>query len=510
MSDATLLIVDDNRDNLFIMSQLIRTFLPECETICAQSAQEGLAIASRRELDGALIDVQMPDMDGLEMCSRLKGTQATGHIPVILMTAHRADATLRARGLDAGADDFISRPIDNHELMARVRVLLRVRRAEGKLREMNSRLSEMVAQKTRALREALDLAEAEREKIDTILRSVSDGLLVTDTFDQVLMMNCAAEHLLALRLCDVVGSKLSSVLGDRACAGEIMEALAQRKSGLHFDLASIQKGAARDIQGKTSLIETVDGEFRGMILTFSDVTLDRELNRMKSDFVSTAAHELRTPLTSIQGFTEYLITTEDIDAQESRKYLTYIHQNAATLGRLVRDLLDLSRLESGQPLSLERRHCLLVDLLEQSLTSYRARYPSHGFEMVLPDEMPSLDVDPGKISQVMENLLSNAVKYSPQGGQVRFAARLEGGFCLISVSDQGLGMPPEELERVFEKFYRVDNSNSAVEGTGLGLSIVKYLVEAHGGKTWMESEVGVGSTVCFTLPLSMRESFISA
>jgi len=501
MNDATLLIVDDNRDNLFIMTQLIQNFLPECGVLTATSAEEGLEIAARRCPDGALVDVQMPGMDGLEMCRRLKERAATAHLPVILITAHRADPDLKARGLDSGADDFITRPIDNQELVARVRVMLRIRRAESRLRDMNSRLSEMVAQKTLELRQALVESQQAREKVDTILRCVSDGLLVTDAQDRVVLMNHAAEELLGVRLLEVATLPVAEALGPLPHGSELMAALAGRKGGVRFDFARIEDGAARDIEGKTSVIEGPAGELHGMILSFSDVTLDRELSRMKSEFISTAAHELRTPLTSIQGFSEVLLTREDIPASDRRRYLRYIHQNTATLVNLVRDLLDLSRIEAGQALCLEKKPCTLDVLVKQYYDSYRARYPRHRFELSLPEPVPCLQVDPGKIGQVLENLLSNAVKYSPEGGEVKIQAELDQGRCRISVSDQGIGMTPEQAGKACEKFYRVDNSTTAVEGTGLGLSIVKHVVEAHGGEMRIESEPARGTRFSFTVPL---------
>jgi signal transduction histidine kinase len=232
-----------------------------------------------------------------------------------------------------------------------------------------------------------------------------------------------------------------------------------------------------------------------------DVTHKREIDRMKTEFLSTAAHELRTPLTSIQGFSEILLTKDDLEPGEHGKFLTYINDQAIGLAAIVNDLLDISRIESGKGLELNKTPCGVGDCVRRIVPYFEIQSPKHEFEIALSEEDTELIVDKDKITQVLENIIGNAVKYSPDGGLVRVTGQLSEGYYRISIEDQGMGMTPEQVDEIFEKFYRADASNTAIQGTGLGMTIVKYIVEAHGGEVWVESEVGKGTTVSFTIPL---------
>ncbi|MGQ9627652.1 MAG: GAF domain-containing protein [Anaerolineae bacterium] len=234
----------------------------------------------------------------------------------------------------------------------------------------------------------------------------------------------------------------------------------------------------------------------------------KEIDRMKSSFLSTAAHELRTPLTSIRGFSELLLVRKDIGPEERQQFLEFIHKQAVALTRLVDDLLDLSRIESGRGFHIAAEPVDMSQVIEENVRIFSEQSAIHSYRIVGPEKWPVLIGDKDKLSQVMRNLLSNATKYSPQGGEVVIEARNKEGYLEISVSDQGIGMSAEQVARIFEKFYRGDASNTAIEGTGLGMVIVRHIVEGHGGKIWVESEQGVGTTVTFVLPLPDRQSAI--
>ncbi|MFC1537724.1 sensor histidine kinase, partial [Gemmatimonadota bacterium] len=219
------------------------------------------------------------------------------------------------------------------------------------------------------------------------------------------------------------------------------------------------------------------------------------------EFLSTAAHELRTPLTSIQGFSEILTTRKDTSPEEQEKFLGYINTQAVGLANIINDLLDISRIESGVGFSLNQVSCDIGELIRGIVPYFQEQSSKHQFEVIFPEEPVELSVDKDKMGQVLKNILSNAVKYSPDGGLIKITGETADDHFQVAVEDQGKGMTPEQVEKVFEKFYRVDASNTAVEGTGLGTTIIKYLVEAHGGEIFVESEYGKGTTVRFTIPL---------
>ncbi len=222
---------------------------------------------------------------------------------------------------------------------------------------------------------------------------------------------------------------------------------------------------------------------------------------MKTEFISTAAHEFRTPLTTIRGFAQVLLEDGSLPEEERREFLTYIHDKAVALAGIVSDLLDVGRIESGQGLSLERAPCTPREMVREAAQAWKARPDRERFEVELEDPEEPLLVDRGKMGQVFDNLVSNAVKYSPSGSPVRICGQKREGNYLFAVEDRGVGMSSVEVAKVFDKFYRVDSSDTAVGGIGLGMSIVKNIVESHGGRIWVESSPGKGTTVRFALPL---------
>lgn len=231
----------------------------------------------------------------------------------------------------------------------------------------------------------------------------------------------------------------------------------------------------------------------------------RELDQAKSDFLSVVSHELKTPLTSLQGFSELLLTRPS-SPERTRQFLGYIHQEAERLGRIVGDLLDLSRIELGRGIELRRAPLPLGPLLEANGELFRAQTSRHQLAWEVPSDLPQVLADRDAADQVIKNLLSNALKYSPGGGAVRlWAARSDRdpGMVEIGVSDQGVGIPKEALPRIFEKYYRVPHPATAqARGLGIGLALVRHLIEAQGGAIWVESQEGQGSRFIVTLPVA--------
>jgi signal transduction histidine kinase len=351
------------------------------------------------------------------------------------------------------------------------------------------------------------VARGIRSSIDSILTSVTDVLIVTDTHDRILMLSQAAENLFNVQLKRVRNKPLSVALQDhRHLLDRLTAALAQRKSGVTFDFETTVAGSRHPhiMAGRTLTIASEGRGLTGMITIIHDSTGEREVERMKSEFVSTAAHELSTPLAAIVGYSEMLLTHPECTPEDFHKALAYINMKGWALSRLVDEILDVSRIESGQGISIHRKPCDINELIRQTVINAGKMADKHTFELRLPDSPVQLPADEDKIVQVMENLLSNAVKFYPAGGTVMVQGELLEKCYQVAVTDHGIGMTPDQAARVFDKFYRADSSNTAVEGTGLGMSIVKAIVEAHDGRVWVESEAGSGTTVCFTLLLEQE------
>ena len=225
------------------------------------------------------------------------------------------------------------------------------------------------------------------------------------------------------------------------------------------------------------------------------------LNRAKSEFVSIVSHEFRTPLTGIQGFSE-MMRDEQLTLEEMREYAGDINKDSQRLNRMIDEMLDLDRMESGR-MTIHPERMDLNAVLDEAVNRVRPNAPNHTLSLDLQGDLPSIHADRDRLTQVASNLLNNAVKYSPTGGRITVKSRADGGQVRIEVRDEGLGIPPEALETIFERYSRVDSqATKDIPGTGLGLPIVRQIVQLHGGKVWAESELGRGSVFHVTLPLA--------
>ena len=225
------------------------------------------------------------------------------------------------------------------------------------------------------------------------------------------------------------------------------------------------------------------------------------LNRTKSEFVSIVSHEFRTALTGIQGFSE-MMRDEDFTMEEMKEYAADINKDALRLNRMITEMLDLDRMESGR-MTLNVESVDINEIITDVATRSQMNSPSHSVAVHLDESLPLISGDRDKLTQVLANLVSNAIKYSPEGGEITLTSAREGDVAHVRVRDQGMGIPPEALEKVFERFSRVESGASRyIQGTGLGLPIVRQIVQMHGGRAWVESTVGQGSTFQFTVPLA--------
>jgi len=376
------------------------------------------------------------------------------------------------------------------------------KRAEEKIKEYSENLEGMVEERTDELNKALSDTEKARDQIDGILKSVADGLIVTDIYNRVELMNPEAENLLDVRFSSIFNRPIDFAVKDPLLLEKIKNTFGKTETAPHFDfkLPGDDPKRPRIMRARSAVILNNKGAETGIVTLIQDVTYEREMDRIKSEFITTAAHELRTPLTSIQGFSELLLTRDDLSDKDKKEFLKYINTQSVGLAGIINDLLDLSRIEAGAGLSLNKTECKAGDAIRGIVRYFQATYPSFQFELSLPGKPVDLFVDKEKMLQVIQNLLSNAVKFSPEGDKIRIAGEMVKGSYQVSVQDQGRGMTPEQIEKIFDKFYRADMSSTALEGIGLGMSTVKNIIEAHDGKIWVESEAGKGTTVRFAIP----------
>lgn len=382
--------------------------------------------------------------------------------------------------------------------------------AEYKLKAYAENLERSVEKRTKELRRSLYDTEEARDKIDSILKSVAEGLIVTDIYDRIILMNRAAEDLLNIRFSEVYGRRIENAIQDIKLRKQFKSALEKKKTGYCFDfeLANKNKKHPCIIRAKTSMMSDKTGGHTGIIIIIYDVTYEREIERMKSEFISIAAHELKTPLTSILGFSEILMKRKNLPEEKKIKYFNYINEQSNKLANIIDELLNISRIESGLGFRVNKAPCNINKTILETIDYFQELYSARRFDITLPEKPVKITADKDKIDQVLKNIISNAIKYSSENSPICLSARMieeikakgKQPAIEISVSDKGIGMTSEQSKKIFDKFYRVDSSNKAIPGSGLGMHIVKNIVEAHNGRIWVESEFEKGTTVTFTLP----------
>ncbi|HET7560485.1 MAG TPA: ATP-binding protein [Limnochordia bacterium] len=333
------------------------------------------------------------------------------------------------------------------------------------------------------------LAELRHRQSDLegLLAAIPDAVITVDRRERVTQFNPAAERILGQPARNAYGKPLQRVIRHFDVVEAVQRAVAAGEDRL-LELRTFD----RVYDARITAVHA-GGETIGAVVLLHDITALRRLEQVRKDFVANVAHELRTPLTSILGFLESLLDGALDEPELARRFVGIAKQEADRLVVLVRDLLQLSRLESDAPIAAEPIPLAPQFARLTELFAERAKEKSIALEIRCEPELKAR-VDPQMLHQVLLNLVDNAIKYTPDGGRVGVFAERDGGGVRIAVEDTGIGLAEAHLERVFERFYRVDKGRSRDEGgTGLGLAIVKHIAERHGGRAWAESRLGKGS-----------------
>jgi len=343
----------------------------------------------------------------------------------------------------------------------------------------------------------------QRTQLADIIAHTSDGIFVVAPDQRILSWNPAMERMTGLAMQEAVGARLEDVLGG-ADAESLTDPVRGSKVAVEVrDLPLLRgDGSKRWLRYTRNPIQDRDGELKAYVVVARDITADLETEQLKADFVATVSHELRTPLTPLKGFLSALLqgTVEDSPKAREEYYRIMLNQ-ASRLERLITDLLEVSRIESGKPV-VDARPIELTSLMAEHIREYGGEEDGR-IALRSPGDPVLVHADPFRIGQVISNLISNALKYSPQQSPVEVSVQRDGEQAIVSVRDQGDGIPLSEQDRVFERFHRVESGMARrTGGTGLGLYIAKRLVEAMAGRLWLVSRPGEGSTFSFSLPLA--------
>ncbi len=373
---------------------------------------------------------------------------------------------------------------------------------EDELSLLERNLNEM----SRGLQEKIRGIVGEKEKVDSILRCMTEGVLVVDTQGRLMLLNENAQKMFNLAARDVRGASLMEVSRHPEMKNLLAGILAAGGANELFTKEICLDGGAW-FRVNAVRLRGADEKPLGHVLVFHDVTELKRLETVRSDFVANVSHELRTPLTAIRGYTETLLQSPPADGEEREHFLGVIYRHSERLGRLIDDLLALSDLESGK-VQIAKERVQTGDLIASVLEIFgdRARKKEIVLSQSIQPGLPVLLGDSDRLQQLLINLVDNAVKYTPAGGKVEVRASLANGnlrpaMVEIAVADTGCGIAEKDLPRLTERFYRVDKARSReLGGTGLGLAIVKHIVQAHQGQLKIESKIQKGTTVRVLLP----------
>jgi signal transduction histidine kinase/CheY-like chemotaxis protein len=438
-----ILAIDDNKDNLLVLEALLSDAFPDSKVITAVSGKDGLKKARAETPDVILLDLVMPEMDGIETCKRLKDDTALRMVPVIILTAAKVGADDRAKALKIGAEAFLSKPVDEAELTAQVSAMLRIKQSETIIRQENARLEELVEERTKDLLDQLE----EKKLTEIALQKSYEELEISKLATMNLLEDVKTE----------------------------MEYRRKAEDEIH----KLNRDLENKVRERTSQLEAANKELES--------------------FAYSVSHDLRAPLRAIEGFSKFVL--EDygkvLDPQGER-LLNQIRINTKKMDQLITDILSLSRVARSEHKASK------VDMVKMTISMYNeCLSPAQQRKLsFIIEPMPECFGDPTYLKQVWTNLISNAIKFTSKKNKpvIKVSGYTENGFNIYSIKDNGAGFNPEYSNKLFGVFQRLHKTEE-FEGTGVGLAIVQRIIIRHGGKVWAEGKEGHGAIFYFSLPI---------
>jgi len=450
------------------------------EVALAEDGDQGVEMIKKEHFDIILVDLMMPGLSGLEVLAYVRNKHP--HTVVIVITGY---ATLEhsIAAMKKGAFDFIPKPFTPEQLRTVVDKALTYNRALQDIADSNSRLK-------------------------TLVNSLSDGVMAVDRDQRVVLANPAFLHMIDYHGASVIGQTIDALPVGETLGNMVAETMASVGS----DFTEIVEELSWERGGEKQIFRATSTPFRGRtggvigtIVVLNDITALKELDQLKSDFVSLVCHEVRSPMNSLLMQIQVILDGLAGDLTDKQiQILNRVSGKMLGLTEMVSELLDLSRIESGLITSEKEQldfNALLADQLELHTPGAAEKSIALDLETVQP--LPTIVASRRGLEEVMTNLITNAIKYSPEKSAIRVSARIENAYLQVAVEDSGFGIPPEDLDRVFNRFYRVKDENTREQqGTGLGLSLVKSIIENHHGSVKVASTLGEGTAFSFLIPIA--------
>ena len=364
-------------------------------------------------------------------------------------------------------------------------------------------LAETINDLSYKVKDAQETTESERQRLDSVLRHMTDGVLATDRSGKIIIINSRAMDLLSISQDKAIGQSIMKVLklGEKFTFRQLLET----QDELILNIPTDDQDTI--LRGEFSVIQRESGFISGLVCVLSDITEQEKVEQERRSFVSNVSHELRTPLTSVKSYTESLIDGAWEDEEIAPEFLKVISTETDRMIRMITDLLNLSRMDQGKQdlnrefVSINELVAHIINRFEMVLKSEQYRNKKYTIERDFTQRTLWVEIDQDKFIQVIDNIMNNAIKYSPDGGKITCKLMETHNSVVISITDEGLGIPRKDIGHVFDRFYRVDKARArSMGGTGLGLAISKEVVQLHGGKIWVTSVENKGSTFFISLP----------
>ena len=461
----------------------------------AEDGQTGLQMVKQNDYDLILVDLMMPGIAGMELIKKIHHLD-----PEIITVVITGNATIETavQATKLGAYDYLPKPFSPEALSAVVKRGL-------EKRALTLEAKRLYAERSLRLLELVN----ERSRLRTIVGCMADGVLVANLEGRLVLWNASSVKMLKSKGFDIAGEPLEYYISNEPLISAIKEVLYSEDKDFSMISREIPAHDQKVIlMANIAPVRDEDGKILGAVTVLRDITAHKEINKIKSQFVSMVAHEIRAPLAAVKGWLEVVLSGEAGEDEEKNKmWLQRAMDRSDSLLALVNDLLVINRMEAGK-IAQKMEPVRINDIIDKIIDFFspEAEKKKVSIETALPEDLPQVQADVRDMEKLFTNLISNAVKYNRENGSVFVAGEIEGSFLRYDVRDTGIGISAEHLAHIFDDFYRADDERTKkIPGTGLGLTIAKKIVNSHFGRIEVKSETEKGSVFSIFLPIKHRK-----
>ena len=499
-----VLLIEDDKIDQMAFTRLIHEESLAYNCVMTDAVSQAKEILSEQDFDVIIADYLLKDGTGFDILEIVRDT------PVIFATG-AGNEKLAVKAIKAGAYDYLIKNPSRSYLSILPLIIenaINHAKMEKEVRIYHENLEDIVKERTEQL-------AAEKELLSITFSSMTDGIIVVDADKNVVLLNNVAEMLTGTNLEKSKGKNIDDILvlvDERS--KEPIENLVDKvfetgeiQTKIETDIVVLGNKYENPVSIAAAPIRRNKKQISEVVILIHDRSQEREIDRMKTDFISSVSHELRTPLTSIKAYTETILRDPDMPESQKRDFLITIDKESDRLGELVNSLLEISQLESSMH-EITKQYIDITDIIELIIHSLKCTAESKNIiiEKNIDTYVPEFWGNESKIRSLISNLVNNALKFTPDGGKIRIHLKYNNKIK-IYVSDTGMGIPCDEITHIFDRFYRVRKSGSQIPGTGLGLAIVKEVAQIHGGTVNVKSKLGRGTTFQVILPLAEKHDY---